>query len=72
MFSDGYKMKPIFEDKVMEVKAEEVTIGGSIVINLVYQHSLKEVKLDKAEFMAAIKAYLPKVVAHMKAYELED
>ena len=21
MFSDGYKMKPIFEDKVMEVKA---------------------------------------------------
>jgi hypothetical protein len=27
---------------------------------------LKEIKLDKAEFMAAIKAYLPRVVAHMK------
>jgi len=27
---------------------------------------LKEVSLDKAAFMAAIKAYLPRVVAHMK------
>ena len=66
MFSDGYKLTPVFEDKIMEVKAEDCTIGGSIVVNLVYHHELKEVKLDKAEFMAAIKAYLPRVVAYMK------
>ena len=40
MFSDGYKLTPVFEDKIMEVKAEDCTIGGSIVCNLVYQHSL--------------------------------
>ena len=36
MFSDGYTMKPIFEGNVMEVKAQDATIGGSIVINLVH------------------------------------
>lgn len=40
MFSDGYTMKEIYEGKVMEVKAKEVTIGGSIVMDLVSQHSL--------------------------------
>ena len=35
MFSDGYTMKEIYEGKIMEVKAKEVTIGGSIVMNLV-------------------------------------
>ena len=63
MFSDGYTMAPIFEGMVMEVKATEITIGGSIVINLVAHHGLKEVNLDKAAFMAAIKAYLPRTVA---------
>lgn len=36
MFSDGYTMKPIFEGNVMEVKAQDANIGGSIVINLVH------------------------------------
>ena len=35
MFSDGYTTKETFEGKVMEVMAHEVTIGGSIVIDLV-------------------------------------
>lgn len=65
MFSDGYTMAPIFEGMVMEVKASEITIGGSIVVNLVAHHGLKEVTLDKAAFMGAIKAYLPRTVAWM-------
>ena len=40
MFSDGYETKETFEGKVMEVMAHEVTIGGSIVIDLVSQHDL--------------------------------
>tara|TARA_B110001450_G_C17523199_1_gene441474 strand:+ start:368 stop:475 length:108 start_codon:yes stop_codon:yes gene_type:complete len=28
MFSDGYKMEPVFEGSVMEVKAEEIYRGG--------------------------------------------
>ena len=35
MFSDGYTMAPTYEGMVMEVKAQDVTIGGSIVVNLV-------------------------------------
>jgi hypothetical protein len=61
MFSDGYTMAAAYEGMVMEVKATEVTIGGTIVANLVAHHDLKEVKLDKAAFMASIKAYLPRV-----------
>ena len=35
LFSDGYKMEPIYEGMVMEVKATDVTIGGEIVSSLV-------------------------------------
>ena len=35
MFSDGYRMEPIFEGGVMEVKANLISIGGEIVCNLV-------------------------------------
>ena len=66
MFSDGYTMEPIYEGQVMEVKALDITIGGNIVINLVTQHNLKEVSMDKAAFMAAIKEYLKRAVGHMK------
>ena len=72
MFSDGYQTKETFEGKIIEVKAEDCTIGGSIVINLVHWFVLKEIKLDKAEFMALIKAYLPRVVAYMKENVLDD
>lgn len=72
MFSDGYTMAPVYEGMVMEVKAAEVTIGGSILIDLVAHHDLKEVKLDKAAFMAAIKAYLPRVVPWMGENGLKE
>tara|TARA_B110000285_G_C14871119_1_gene489249 strand:+ start:341 stop:451 length:111 start_codon:yes stop_codon:yes gene_type:complete len=35
MFSDGYQTKETFEGKIIEVKAMDCTIGGSIVCNLV-------------------------------------
>ena len=72
MFSDGYTMNPIYEGAVMEVKATNVTVGGSYVPNLVAHHGLKEHTLDNAGFMAAIKAYLPRIVGHMKANGLEE
>ena len=66
MFSDGYTMEPIYEGQVMEVKALDVTIGGNVVVNLVAQHALKEVSMDKAAFMAAIKEFLKRAVGHLK------
>ena len=66
MFSDGYTQSTIFEGMVMEVKATDVTIGGSMTINLVAQHGLKEINMDKAGFMGKIKDYLKRVVGHMK------
>ena len=65
MFSDGYRMEPIFEGSVMEVKANLITIGGEIVCNLVEQHQLKKVEKDKKAFMALIKAYLKRMVTHL-------
>jgi hypothetical protein len=66
MFSDGYKMKETFEGAVMEVKATDVTIGGSILPNLVAHHDLEEVKMDNAAFMAAIKALLLDTKKHIR------
>ena len=72
MFSDGYTMEPILDGHAMEVKAQEITIGGEIVVNIVSQHNLQECIMDKATYMAAIKAYLPRAVAHMKENGKED
>ena len=38
MFSDGYTMEPILDNQAMEVKAEEISLGGETVVNLVAQH----------------------------------
>tara|TARA_B110000305_G_C19062647_1_gene457855 strand:+ start:223 stop:498 length:276 start_codon:yes stop_codon:yes gene_type:complete len=56
----------------MEVKALDVTIGGNVVVNLVAQHGFKEVSMDKAAFMAAIKEFLKRAVGHMKENGKED
>ena len=45
---------------------------GNIVINLVEHHALKEVKMDKAAFMAAIKEFLKRTVGHMKENGQEE
>ena len=65
MFSDGYKMEPLFEGSVMQLKAKEIYRGGERVCNLVAQHQLREVKKDKKAFMGMIKAYLKRMVTHM-------
>ena len=72
MFSDGYTMNPIFEGQVIELKAKDVTIARNIVPNLVAHHALKEVKMDKAAFMAAIKEFLKRTVGWMKENGKED
>ena len=65
-------MIPIFEGQVIELKAKDVTIARNIVPNLVAHHALKEVKMDKAAFMAAIKEFLKRTVGWMKENGKED
>lgn len=72
MFSDGYKMAPAFGGAVMEVKATDVTIGGSIGPNLVAHHDLEEIKMDNAAFMAAIKALLVDTKKHIRKVGIEQ
>lgn len=64
--SDGYKMEPLYEGAVMEVKANTIYRGGEQVCNLVAQHGLKAVEKDQKAFMDMIKAYLKRTVIYLK------
>lgn len=70
MFSDSFKMQPIFDDTVMEVKAKQE--GVPLVCNLVEQYKLKKFEKEKKEFMVMIKAYLKKMVGFLNENEKAD
>lgn len=51
---------------------EEEEAEGETVINVVDAHQLQETQLSKKDFMTMVKAYLKKVVAHLKEKGKED
>lgn len=46
--------------------------GGETVINVVDAHQLQETELGKKDFMTMVKAYLKRVVAHLKEKGKDD
>ena len=51
---------------------DEEEAEGETVINVVDAHQLQETQLSKKDFMTMVKAYLKKVVAHLKEKGKED
>ena len=88
MVSDSYKMTTIYDDACLEVQAKFITKGsdnikiacddesdneeGETVINIVDAHKLNETQLSKKDCMAMLKAYLKRVVAHLKENGKDD
>ena len=82
MVSDSYKHTLIHGDACLEVQAKFITKGsdnikiaaddesdegeGETVINIVDAHKLNETQLSKKDCMSMLKAYLKRVVGHLK------
>ena len=84
--SDSYPQQIIFNDACLEVQSKMVSKNDNVQIasddvsdgetetvnNVIDAHKLTEVNLSKKEFMAVVKAYLKRVVEHLKANGKEE